>query len=155
MSFETSIMGVIDGLVADITAISKLAPNSKAAAGDFQVDLAALYKHHADVLDVYDDLGKKMLKLSGQAENAAFQRSEITGVQSALDATWGAVAGDPAHSLLGGMQGVLNLIARYADAVADVYKSYVQADSSGSADLTAAGNPHAAKIKLPSASTQA
>ena len=139
---------LIQGLDADLAAGSALADVSQAAAGQFQVDLAALYQHHGLVCDVYDRLGKKVVSLQQAGAENSYPASEIPGVQKALEATWGN-ATDSGNSMIEGLQAVLGRLATYANAVADVYMSYIKADTSGASTLTAAGNPDAASVTIP------
>lgn len=150
MDMGGAIKGIVDGIEADLAASKALAGSSAAAAGQFEVDLAALYKHHADVLKVYDDLRDKMQKIAqGQAANSCYATSDIAGVAKSFSATMDTAVSGSEGSMIGGFMAILGQIQRYADAVAGVYRSYVKADSTGSSDLTAAGNSMASKVGLP------
>lgn len=149
-----SISGIVDGFAADLAASAALAPSSAAAAGQFEVDLAALYHHHADVIALYDRMLRKTQHIAEAAQaHAVCEASPIAGVTQSLNTTIDAAVGSSGgSSMVNGLQAVIDQIGAYADAVAAVYLSYVHADHEGATDLTAASNPHAASVTLPGGS---
>src|SRR4051794_27686966 len=109
-----SISGIVDGFAADLAASAALAGSSAAAAGQFEVDLAALYNHHADVLRLYDQMQAKAGEIGGASfSDAIYECSPIQGVSESLSTTLETAVGGgtSGSSMFDGIHTVIGQIA--------------------------------------------
>lgn len=118
-------------------------------AGQFKVDLQALYDYFYGVYDILDKVEAQTKRLpSDPYYSACLADSQIPGVSAAIEATVDAALGTASMSMAAALQNVKSLLAKHLTAVKGVYTAYVHADTEGATELTQASNARAANYTL-------
>ena len=147
--------GQLDG---NLSGASSALANDLASgnAGQFKVDLQALYDYFFSVYDILDTVERQAKTLPQDPYYAAcVADSQIPGVSAAIEATVDGALGTASMSMAAALQNVKGLLAKHLSAVQGVYNAYVHADTEGATELTQASNAGAANVnlKLPVTST--
>jgi hypothetical protein len=122
-------------------------------AGQFQVDLQAVYDYYFKVYDIWQRLNHHANALPRDPfAMACLNTGQIPGVSAAIESTVNGALGAE-RSMRHALEVVRGNLSTHLQALHDVYVAYVNVDAANASKLTQAGTPRAAgvNIKLPKA----